>query len=102
LAEVEGKLKEAMMGAGGPQTLSEMEVMALKIGQGVKERMMQEVVPLAHTSRVTADGAEWIWYLAADLIPDSSQIVDGLQACQHLSDAASALVPDSPDAAARG
>jgi hypothetical protein len=33
-------------------------------------------VPMAVDSSVTADGAEWIWYLAADLFPDSVGIVD--------------------------
>jgi uncharacterized protein with PIN domain len=47
LAEVEVKLKEAMSGEGTPQTLSEMEAMALKIGQAVKERLMQEFVTAA-------------------------------------------------------
>jgi hypothetical protein len=44
LAEVEAKLKEAMSGERAPQTLSEMEVIAQKVGQAVKERIMQELV----------------------------------------------------------
>jgi uncharacterized protein with PIN domain len=47
LAEVEARLKEAMSMEGAPQTLSEMEAMTLKIGQAVKERMMQEFVTAA-------------------------------------------------------
>ena len=50
-------------------------------------------LPTAQTSSVTSDGAEWIWNLPDDLFPDSSQIVDWFHACQHLSDAASALFP---------
>lgn len=58
-------------------------------------------LPQAFTSSVTADGAEWIWNLAADYFPDSTQIVDWFHACQHLSDAASALFPNDPDRARR-
>ncbi len=58
-------------------------------------------MPTAQASSVTADGPEWIWNLADDLFPDSRQIVDWFHACQHLSDAASALFGDSPDAATR-
>ncbi len=44
LAEVEAKLKEGLRDEGGPQTLSELEAIALKIGQAVKEGVMQELV----------------------------------------------------------
>jgi uncharacterized protein with PIN domain len=47
LAEVEGQVKDIMSGAGVPQTLSEMEAIALSIGQAVKERVMQELVAAA-------------------------------------------------------
>ena len=43
---------------------------------------------------MTADGAEWIWNLAADLFPDSTQIVDWYHATQHLAQAAHALFPE--------
>jgi hypothetical protein len=56
-------------------------------------------VPQAAGSSVTADGAEWIWNLTADYFPDSVQIVDWYHACEHLSDAASALYPDDQQAA---
>lgn len=52
-------------------------------------------VPRATYSSVTADGAEWIWNLAADLFPDSTQIVDWYHATQHLAQAAHALFPDN-------
>lgn len=48
-------------------------------------------VPRAARSSVTADGAEWIWNLAADYFPDSEQIVDWYHACEHLHQAAWAL-----------
>ncbi len=58
-------------------------------------------MPEADDSSVTCDGAEWIWNLAADLFPDSVQIVDWSHACQHLAQAAAALYPDQPDRAQR-
>jgi hypothetical protein len=56
-------------------------------------------LPCAARSSVTADGAEWIWNLAADLFPDSTQIVDWYHATQHLAQAAHALFPDDEDQA---
>lgn len=56
-------------------------------------------VPSAAHSSVTADGAEWIWNVAADYFPDSTQIVDWFHAKQHLSDAAQALFPQNSQAA---
>jgi hypothetical protein len=37
---------------------------------------VQHALPGAARSSVTTDGVEWIWTLAADLFPDSTQIVD--------------------------
>lgn len=51
-------------------------------------------LPRAARSSVTADGAEWIWNLTADLFPDSTQIVDWYHATQHLAQTAHALFPD--------
>lgn len=58
-------------------------------------------VPQAAVSSVTADGAEWIWNLAADYFPDSIQIVDWYHACEHLASAASAFYPEDVQAAQR-
>jgi hypothetical protein len=58
-------------------------------------------IPTAADSSVTADGAEWIWRLVADLFPDSVQIVDWYHACQHLAEAAKALHPDNEQSAQR-
>jgi hypothetical protein len=55
---------------------------------------VQHALPSAARSSVTADGAEWIWNLAADLFPDSTQIVDWYHATQHLAQAAPALFPE--------
>lgn len=58
-------------------------------------------VPRATYSSVTADGAEWIWNLTADLFPDSTQIVDWYHATQHLAQGAHALFPDDSTQAQR-
>jgi Uncharacterised protein family (UPF0236) len=57
---------------------------------------VQQAVPTAAEVVVTADGAEWIWNLAADYFPESVQIVDWYHATQHLAQAASALHPTDP------
>lgn len=62
---------------------------------------LEQRIPQTEDTSVTADGAEWIWNLTMDLFPDSLQIVDWFHACQHLSQAASALFPDDPDRAKR-
>lgn len=54
---------------------------------------VERQVPQAARSSVTADGAEWIWNLAADYFPDSEQIVDWYHACEHLYQAACELYP---------
>lgn len=56
---------------------------------------VQREVPTARDSSVSADGAEWIWNLVADLFPDSVQVVDWYHALQHLSEAAKAIFPDN-------
>ena len=58
-------------------------------------------LPMAGETSVTADGAEWIWGLAADLFPTSVQIVDWYHACQHLSEAAQAMCPGDEAATRR-
>jgi len=58
-------------------------------------------VPQAAVSCVTADGAEWIWGLAADLFPDSVQVVDWYHAGQHLAEAGHALHPNDTQRAER-
>jgi hypothetical protein len=62
---------------------------------------VRQGVPQAADSSVTADGAAWIWNLAADYFPDSIQIVDWYHACEHLSGAAHALHPTDHSAAQR-
>jgi hypothetical protein len=62
---------------------------------------LEQHIPQMDDTSVTADGAEWIWNLTMDLFPDSLQIVDWFHACQHLSQAASALLPVDLDRAKR-
>jgi hypothetical protein len=63
---------------------------ALAVDQGI---------PNAVFSCLTADGATWIWNLAPDLFPDSVQIVDWYHATEHLAKAAHALHPGDEDMA---
>lgn len=62
---------------------------------------VERQLPQAVDRSVTADGAEWIWNLAADYFPDSVQIVDWYHATQHLAQAAEALHPRDEPAAQR-
>lgn len=55
------------------------------------ELAVRHEVLYAGRSAVTADGAAWIWRLAYDLFPVSTQIVDWYHARQHLWQAAHAL-----------
>lgn len=59
----------------------------------------QQGVPYAGQVVVTADGAAWIWRLAADLFPCSTQIVDWYHASQQLTALAQARFPDAPQQA---
>ncbi len=63
------------------------------------ELSVRHGVLYAGHSAVTADGAAWIWRLAADLFPVSEQIVDWYHANEHLAQAAHALHPDDEVAA---
>ena len=62
---------------------------------------LQHGVPYAGRSAVVADGAAWIWRVAADLFPVSTQIVDWYHAKDHLAQAAAAAYPTDPEAAQR-
>jgi hypothetical protein len=54
---------------------------------------VERQLPQAADLSVTADGAEWIWNLAADYFPESVQIVDWYHATEHVAQAAEALSP---------
>jgi len=62
---------------------------------------LQQGVPYAGRSAVIADGASWIWRIAGDVCPVSTQIVDWYHAKDHLAQAAQAAYPNDPDAAQR-
>lgn len=62
---------------------------------------VERQLPQAADLSLTADGAEWIWNLAADYFPDAVQIVDWYHATQHLAQAAEALHPHDEPAAQR-
>jgi len=59
---------------------------------------VQHDVPYAGQVAVTADGAAWIWGIAADLFPQSTQIVDWFHAAQHIDQAVQARFPDDTQA----
>lgn len=62
---------------------------------------LHQKVPYAGRSAVIADGASWIWRIAADLFPVSTQIVDWYHAKDRLAQAAHAAYPDDLEAAQR-
>lgn len=62
---------------------------------------VQQQVPYAAHVAVTADGANWIWRLCADLFPCSTQIVDWYHAAQQAVTLAQSRFPDDPEAAER-
>lgn len=62
---------------------------------------VERQVPQAADVTVTADGADWIWNLVADLFPDSVQVVDWYHATEYLARAAEALFPTDAEAARR-
>ncbi len=49
---------------------------------------------------VLADGAEWIWNLAADVVPQAAGVLDSYHASAHISAAAKAVWGDGTDATA--
>ena len=51
---------------------------------------------------VLADGAEWIWHLAAEVLPQAGGVLDAYHALEHLSDAVTAIWgSDTPATAER-
>jgi hypothetical protein len=68
-------------------------------GDALWRLAVQQHVPYVGHLAVTADGAAWIWRLASDLFPCSTQIVDWYHASQQLSALALARFPHSPQAA---
>jgi hypothetical protein len=62
---------------------------------------LEHDVPTAIESSVTADGAEWIWNLVADLFPASLQIIDWYHALERLASAAKVLFPNDENCVKR-
>jgi hypothetical protein len=67
----------------------QLRVEALRLGAATAESIL-----------VLADGAAWIWNLAADLFPDARQRLDAFHAKQHLWALANALFEDAAQRAA--
>jgi hypothetical protein len=70
-----------------------------RFGPALWTLAVEHEVPQAARSSVTADGAAWIWNLAADYFPESAQIVDWYHADEHLATAANTLYPEDHQAA---
>ena len=67
------------------------------------ERVRREADRLKVTAdnrvSVLADGAGWIWELAADVVPQAAGVLDIFHAVEHLSDAVKAVFGPGTDAA---
>ena len=67
------------------------------------ERVRREADRLGVTGAggvsVLADGGEWIWELAADVVPQAAGVLDIFHAVEHLSDAVKAVFGPGTDAA---
>jgi len=50
---------------------------------------------------VLGDGAEWIWNLAADVLPQAGGVLDVYHAIEHIGDAVKAIWGDTDEATAR-
>jgi hypothetical protein len=51
---------------------------------------------------VLADGAEWIWNVSAEVLPQARGVLDAFHAIEHVADAVKAVWgPDTPEATAR-
>lgn len=50
---------------------------------------------------VLADGAEWVWNLAADVLPQAEGVLDIYHALEHIASAAKAVWGEGTEAAAR-
>lgn len=56
-------------------------------------------VTVAKNVSVLADGGEWIWKLAADVVPQATGVLDIFHAFEHISDAVKAVFSPGTDAA---
>ena len=58
-------------------------------------------VTTANDATVLGDGAEWIWNLAADVLPQAAGVLDVYHAIEHIGTAVKATWGESADATAR-
>ena len=68
-------------------------------GERVRREADRLGVTAASGVSVLADGAPWIWELAADVVPQATGVLDIFHAVEHLSDAVKAVFGPGTDAA---
>ena len=71
----------AIESASTPDTAQELFAFAQRVWRETQRRF-----PQAARTAALGDGAPWIWNLAGELFPGTTQIVDRFHAKQHLSD----------------
>ena len=80
-------------------------VAAVEEASGFAARVRAETDRLAVTTAadvtVLGDGAEWIWNLAEDVVPQATGVLDVFHAIEHVGDAVTAVWGEGPDATAR-
>lgn len=80
-------------------------VAAIEDAEAFATRVRAEADRLAVTTTpdgtVLGDGAEWIWNLAADVLPQAAGVLDVFHAVEHVGDAAKAVWGDGPKTPAR-
>ena len=86
-----------------PAPTIRLAVAAIEESERFTERVRCEAdrlgVTVAKDVSVLADGGEWIWKLAADVVPQAAGVLDIFHALEHLSDAAKAVFGLGTDAA---
>jgi hypothetical protein len=69
--------------------------------QRVRAEADRLTVTTAADVTVLGDGAEWIWNLAADVVPQAAGVLDVYHAVEHIGDAATAVWGEGPEATTR-
>jgi hypothetical protein len=72
-----------------------------RFGQRLRGEADRLGVTTAATATVLGDGAEWIWNLAEEHLPQAGGVLDVFHAVEHIGDAVKAVWGDGPEAAAR-
>jgi hypothetical protein len=73
---------------------------AERFGQRLRGEADRLGVALAAAATVVGDGAEWIWNLAEEHLPQAGGVLDVFHAIEHIGDAVKAVWGDDAEAAA--